>query len=189
MKRNESVESTVALVNRLVKDASERARVFDAIAEKEREGYLYQHASASLQLLIARMLNGKRLPFTVKEYHVSARGGDMFHECEATVKVIIRGAQYLEVSDGDGPVGALDGALRVALERVFPDLVHVKLDDYSVRLVGKKTGVNAKTCVLISTYHEADPAAVWWTMGVSTNVLEASLLALTDSLEYALLRK
>lgn len=177
-------ESTIALVNRLVTNIQHRARVFEAIAKKENEGYSYQNAEASLELLVIRLLNGKKLPFIVTDYHVSLRGSETSHECEASVKVIVRGALFHRVSDGNGPISALDGALRLALEDSFPQLRTVRLDDYSVGLVGNLAGADSKTRVLVVT---ADNERRWGTVGVSQNVVEASLSALADGLEYALL--
>src|SRR3989344_6325045 len=107
-----SKESTVMLINRLVQDAEQRAQIFTAAAERETFGYAYNNARASLVLLIARVLDGKKLPFELSGYHVSMRGNFSSGTCEASVKVTVRGAQYHEVSDGSGPVGALDAALR-----------------------------------------------------------------------------
>lgn len=177
------------LVNRLVREPENRARVFAAIEEKEHFGYVFEKANASLELLIARLLNGKKLPFTVGHYHVSMRGSmeegaRTSHVCEASIKVHVGGAEYFEVSDGNGPVRALDGAIRMALGRSrLPSLTSVRLIDYSVGLVaGTTTGTDAKTCVLIATW---DGLTTWSTSGVGENVVEASLLALIDSLEYA----
>jgi len=182
-------ESTVGLVNRLVSNRESRDQVFAAIAERENFGYEFDKANASLELLIARLLNGKKLPFTVGNYHVSMRGsmetGDRTgHVCEASVKVHVGGAEYFEVSDGNGPISAFDGAIRMALGKSrLPSLTSVKLMNYSVGLVsGTTTGADAKTRVFITT---SDGASSWTTSGVDENVVEASLLALIDSLEYA----
>lgn len=184
------IESTVALVNALVRGSKNRQRVFAEIAHKENYGYCFDMANASLELLIARILNGKKLPFTVKSYHVSMRGSmeagaETKHICEASVKVIVRGAQYFKVSEGDGPISALDTALRLALGKSFSNLERFRLTDYLVGLVpGTMAGTGAKTRALIVT---TDGQTSWRTAGVGTNVVEASLLALVDGLEYALL--
>jgi len=90
------------------------------------------------------------------------------------------------VAEGDGPVNALDGALRLALVKFFPQLEHVKLADYKVRILDSNTGTAAKTRVLIESTDGKDE---WGTVGVSQNIIEASLQALVDSMEYALLKK
>ncbi len=185
-------QSTIALVNRLVRESESRPRIFDVIEAQERLGYTFENANASLELLIARLVNGKKLPFSVISYHVSMRGsmeGDTKtgHICEASVKVHVGGAEFFEVSEASGPVHALDGAIRCALDKSrLPKLGPVRLVDYTVGLVnGTETGTGAKTCVRIVT---SDQSVAWSTMGVSENVVEASLLALIDSLEYAFFR-
>ena len=90
------------------------------------------------------------------------------------------------VADGDGPVNALDGALRQALSRFFPQLRKLQLTDYKVRIIDSATGTAAKTRVLITT---SDGTREWGTVGVSENIITASLQALVDSMEYALMRK
>ncbi|MEK7169945.1 MAG: alpha-isopropylmalate synthase regulatory domain-containing protein [Patescibacteria group bacterium] len=182
-------ESTTMLVNRLVSRTEDREKVFQAVAEKERFGYTFENANASLELLIARILNGKKLPFAVASYHVSIRGSmedgaRNGHVCEASIKVRVSGAEFFEVSDGNGPVCALDGAIRLALSKSrLPCLDSIKLVGYSVGLVaGTAVGTDAKTYVQITT---SNGPVVWSTAGVSENVIEASLLALVDSLEYA----
>ena len=90
------------------------------------------------------------------------------------------------VAEGDGPVNALDGALRRALVKFFPKLKNIELTDYKVRIINGTTGTAAKTRVLITS---SDGKREWGTVGVSENIIEASLQALVDSLEYALLKK
>jgi 2-isopropylmalate synthase len=90
------------------------------------------------------------------------------------------------VAEGDGPVNALDSALRLALVKFFPQLRKVQLTDYKVRIIESQTGTAAKTRVLIESTNGKDE---WGTVGVSENIIEASLQALADSMEYALMRK
>jgi 2-isopropylmalate synthase len=106
--------------------------------------------------------------------------------CEATVKVRVGGEHAHTVADGDGPVNALDGALRSALVRFYPDLETVRLTDYKVRIVDSSVGTAARTRVLIES---SDGTSSWTTIGVNDNIIEASLQALIDSLEYGLLKK
>ena len=106
--------------------------------------------------------------------------------CEATVKVVVGGKTAHTVADGDGPVNALDGALRLALAKFFPQLKNVALTDYKVRILDSATGTAAKTRVLIES---SDGRREWGTVGVSENIIEASLQALVDSMEYALLKE
>lgn len=186
-----NTQSTVSLVNQLVTDATTREKVFEAVAEREQFGYEYSNANASLELLVARVADGKKLPFEAGAYHVSMRGtlnGEgSGHICEASLKVIVGGAIFHEVAEGDGPVDALDQALRLALGRSrLPSVTHITLVDYAVGLVLPAEGVKAKTRVFLVA---SDGKATWRTEGVSQNVVEASGLALSDGYEYALLRR
>ena len=184
-------QSTVSLVNQLVADSTTRERVFAEVAEREQFGYEYSNANASLELLVARVVNGKKLPFEASAYHVSMRGAlngrGNDHVCEASLKVTVGGAIFHEVAEGDGPVDALDQALRLALGKShLPSVTHIKIVDYSVGLVLPAAGVKAKTRVFIVV---SDGKATWRTEGVSQNIVEASGLALSDGYEYALLRR
>ena len=106
--------------------------------------------------------------------------------CEATIKVSVGSKRAQTVAEGDGPVNALDGALRLALAKFFPKLKRVTLTDYKVRILDTATGTGAKTRVLIQS---TDGKREWGTVGVSENIIEASLQALVDSMEFALLKK
>ncbi|RME95138.1 MAG: citramalate synthase, partial [Verrucomicrobia bacterium] len=125
------------------------------------------------------------LLFNVDAYHVSMRRDSSASICEATVKVRVKDQVAHTVAEGDGPVNALDGALRQALGRFFPPLRKVRLTDYKVRIIDSATGTAARTRVLIQS---SDGRREWGTVGVSENIIEASLQALVDSVEYALLR-
>ncbi len=105
--------------------------------------------------------------------------------CEATVKVRVGDDFSHNVADGDGPVNALDGALRQALSKFYPELTKLKLTDYKVRIIDGGTGTAARTRVLIVT---SDGKREWGTVGVSENIITASLQALADSMEYALMK-
>ena len=125
-------------------------------------------------------------PFFVDAYHVSVRRDASESVCEAVVKVRVRNESEHRVAEGDGPVNALDAALRAALVRYYHELEEVRLTDYKVRILDSASGTAAKTRVLIES---SDGAGEWGTVGVSDNIVEASLQALVDSLEYALVRK
>jgi 2-isopropylmalate synthase len=116
---------------------------------------------------------------------VSIRHDGRASVCEATVKVRVGNELAHTVADGDGPVNALDAALRMALTRFYRQLEHVRLTDYKVRIINSTSGTAARTRVLIDS---TDGAAEWGTVGVDDNIIEASLQALVDSLEYALVR-
>jgi len=171
---------------RLALDAPETRAITGQIKRLESEGYEYEAAEASLALLISRELEHKKLPFSVDGYHVSMRRDGPGSVCEATVKVRVDGEAGHTVAEGDGPVNALDKALRAALVRFYPSLKDVVLTDYKVRILESTTGTGARTRVLIQT---TDGKEEWGTVGVNDNIIEASLQALVDSLEYALMRK
>jgi 2-isopropylmalate synthase len=172
---------------KLSNDTPELKEITAKVKELEGQGYEFEAAEASLALLIRGILDhNPGLLFTVDDYHVSMRGNASNSTTEATVKVRVGSEVHHEVAEGDGPVNALDGALRRALAKSFPQIRKVTLTDYKVRIIDSATGTAAKTRVLITS---TDGKRDWGTVGVSENIVEASLKALTDSLEYALLRK
>jgi len=144
----------------------------------------YEAAEASLALLIGKTLAHRELPFNVDGYHVSIRNHGGTSVCEATVKVRVGAKTAHTVAEGDGPVNALDTALRNALSGFFPALKKVRLTDYKVRILDGVEGTAAKTRVLIAS---SDGHRDWGTVGVDENIISASLQALSDSLEYRLL--
>jgi len=164
-------------------DTPELKAVLSEIKKLESEGYEFEAAEASLALLIRKHLKHTPLPFHVEGYHVSIRGHDGRSVCEATVKVRVKDNIAHTVAEGDGPVNALDGALRQALVKFFPQLEKVSLVDYKVRIINTTAGTAAKTRVLITS---SDGHNEWGTVGVSENIITASLQALVDSMEYAL---
>ena len=171
---------------KLTNDTPELKTILNRVKELENDGYEFEAAEGSLALLIAKTLKRRESPFTIETYHVSMRKDAKESICEATVKVRVGETVHHEVADGDGPVNALDGALRNALAKSFPKLKNVTLTDYKVRILDSATGTNAKTRVLIQS---SDGKREWGTVGVSGNIIEASLQALVDSMEYALLKK
>ncbi len=172
---------------KLTADTPELKTITERIKELEGQGFEYEAAEASLALLIRGILDhNPELLFSVDSYHVSMRGNGKASTCEATVKVRVGDEVSHTVAEGDGPVNALDGALRRALASFFPKLKAVKLTDYKVRIIDTGTGTAAKTRVLIAS---TDGKREWGTVGVSENIITASLQALVDSMEYALLKK
>lgn len=156
------------------------------IKELEHEGYEFEAAEGSLALLIRKGLSHREPPFQVDGYHVSMRRDTANSICEATVKVRVDGKSAHTVAEGDGPVNALDAALRSALSKFFPEVKTVILTDYKVRILESGAGTAARTRVLIES---TDGKNNWGTVGVSTNIIEASLQALVDSMEYRLSKK
>jgi 2-isopropylmalate synthase len=124
--------------------------------------------------------------FTLVNFRtINRKNGDESDESEAIVKVKIDEKQYHTVASGDGPVNALDRALRKALEEEFPSVRQVHLEDYKVRVLSSGDGTAAKVRVLIES---SDGHDVWGTVGVSENVIEASWVALADSLHFKLMK-
>jgi 2-isopropylmalate synthase len=171
---------------KLSPEAPETRAITAEVKRLESVGYEYEAAEASLALLMKRTLAHRTLPFTVESYHVSIRGQDGTSVCEATVKVRVGEKTAHTVAEGDGPVNALDGALRQALGRFFPILKKVTLTDYKVRIIDGLAGTAAKTRVLITS---SDGRTDWGTVGVSENIITASLQALVDSIEYVVMRE
>lgn len=172
---------------KLTPDTPELKTITARIKELESQGYEYEAAEASLALLIRGILeHNPDLLFTVEAYHVSMRSHGKESVCEATVKVRVGDKVSHTVAEGDGPVNALDGALRAGLGRLFPELRKVRLVDYKVRILDGVAGTAAKTRVLIMS---SDGKREWGTVGVNENIITASLQALVDSMEYALLKR
>jgi 2-isopropylmalate synthase len=155
------------------------------IKDLEHRGYEFEAADGSLALLIRRVLSAAPPAFVVDGYHVSMRRSGNTSICEATIKVLVGGQSAHTVAEGDGPVNALDGALRAALVSFYEALGRVRLTDYKVRIIDSTSATAATTRVLIES---TDGTTEWGTVGVNANIVEASLEALIDSFEYALVR-
>jgi 2-isopropylmalate synthase len=167
-------------------DTPELKPILSRIKELEHEGYEFEAAEGSLAVLIHKILKHQCLAFKVIAYHVSMRRDHEDSICEATIKVQVGEQCAHTVAEGDGPVNALDSALRAALSKFYPQLKNLKLTDYKVRILDSGTGTAAKTRVLIQS---TDGKKEWGTVGVSENIIEASLQALVDSIEYKLTQK
>jgi 2-isopropylmalate synthase len=171
---------------KLQPEAPETRTITAEVKRREGEGYEYEAAEGSLALLIRRLLKHEEPPFKIEGYHVSIRRDRSIFVCQASVKVLVDGVAEHTIAEGDGPVNALDGALRAALVEFFPQLKKVQLEDYKVRILDSTAGTGARTRVLIES---TDGNEQWGTVGVHDNIIEASLQALSDSLEYRLLKK
>ena len=170
----------------LVNDAPELKEILSRVKELEHQGYEFEAAGGSLAVLIRRILHHRALPFEVDAYHVSMRRQGGASVCEATIKVRVNSQDAHTVAEGDGPVNALDSALRAALANFFPEVKKIRLTDYKVRILDSGGGTAAKTRVLIQS---EDDQEEWGTVGVSDNIIEASLQALVDSMEYRLIKR
>jgi 2-isopropylmalate synthase len=171
---------------RVKNDTPQLKSILAKVKEQEHLGYDYEGAEGSLALLIRKALGRVEPAFQLEAFHVSMHGDGVEHVCEATVKVRVGDKTAHTVADGDGPVNALDHALRNALRGFYPVLKQVKLTDYKVRILNGGTGTAAKTRVVIES---TDGKERWYTVGVDENIIKASLQALMDSIEFRLLKK
>ncbi len=171
-----------------LKRGEEARRILDQVKERENAGYEYEAADASFNLLLQHELGLYQPCFKLVEYHTTHRqhGERGLDTCEATVKIELNGERIYTVEEGDGPVNALDKALRKALATAYPELFRVSLCDFKVRILDSKSGTAAKTRVLIES---TDGVESWGTVGVDLNIIDASWEALRESLEYYLSRK
>lgn len=157
----------------------------DQIKDLEYRGYEFEAADASLELFLAKALGTHRPVIEFEGYRVIVEKRGSESVAEATVKLRVGGESMHTVAEGTGPVGALDRALRLAIERVQPSVSEVQLRDFKVRILDSKQGAQERIRVLIES---SDGKATWGTVGVSDNLIEASWEALRDSVEYKLLR-
>jgi 2-isopropylmalate synthase len=165
--------------------ADDNRHILQRIKELENQGFQFEGAEGSVELMIRRTQPGYKAPFELLDFHVLIRNshnGNM--AAEATVKVRVGDQVMHTAADGNGPVNALDAAVRKALLPFYPGLADVHLTDYKVRILDGEAGTAAQTRVLIDS---ADSHRSWSTVGSSSNIIEASWQALADSLEYALL--
>ncbi len=161
-------------------------KILDKLKHMESEGYQFEGADASFELLVRRLRDDIKPPFRLEGFRifVDVTGNNV--SSEASIKVVdSKGVMEHTAANGNGPVNALDRAVRKALERFYPELREVRLADYKVRVIDSKDATGAKVRVLIRS---TDGEESWTTVGVSTNVIEASLVALLDSMEYKLMR-
>jgi 2-isopropylmalate synthase len=165
----------------------EAKEVLQQIKELENQGYTFEGAEASVDIMLRRVRADYKSPFEVIDFMViteSRQGRGLF--TEATVKVKVGNEIRHTVAEGNGPVNALNRALRQALYQDFPQLEKVHLTDFKVRILDSDAGTAAMTRVMID-FHEEGSGHDWTTVGAHTNIIEASWRALIDSMEYALL--
>jgi len=170
----------------LDKEAPETKKILKLLQEKEHKGYHFEAAEASLELFMKRAMKKFKKFFEFNEFRVSVekrQKGELISE--ATIKLNVGNKMQRTTSLGDGPVNALDNALRKALSDFYPTLKEMHLTDFKVRVLDEKVGTEAKVRVLIQSQDKTD---TWWTIGVSENIIEASWQALVDSVEYKLLK-
>jgi 2-isopropylmalate synthase len=159
------------------------ARAVERLKRQEHRGYHYEAAPASFELLLRREAGSYKPLFKLESFRVvTEKRADGEVETEATIKVEVDGERYVRVAEGNGPVNALDQALRGAIADRYPHLAEIELTNYKVRILDEAHGTGAVTRVLLDS---ADGDREWGTIGVSENIIEASWEALVDSLEYA----
>lgn len=168
-------------------DNSQAKEIIQKIKELEHQGYQFEGADASLELLLREANGHKDEIFTLEKAKITIeKTGDGPFVSEAVIKINVQGESVYTVAEGNGPVNALDKALRQALEQFYPTLGSMHLTDYKVRVIDEKDATAAKVRVLIET---SDKENTWSTVGVSGNVIEASWHALVDGLRYGLIGK
>ncbi|MFW6169771.1 MAG: citramalate synthase [Planctomycetota bacterium] len=183
------LSNVVALTTRhdIQDDRELMERILAKVVRMEHEGYQFEAAGATFDLLVKKCAGEFAPHFQRLKYHVEV-SADAGREMvtEATVKLRIGESLRHEVAEGDGPVNALDAALRKALNGSYPTLNDMRLIDYRVRVVNSEAGTAARIRVVIES---ADSQQVWGTVGVSENIIEASWMALADAFEYKLHRE
>ena len=173
----------------LTKQSPEVKSVLDRVVQLEHEGYSFEDAEASFELLLKKAMGQYKKLFHLVGFRliIEKRGPAEEPITEATLKVAVDGVEAFTVAEGDGPVHALDNALRLALKQFYgKELAKIKLTDYKVRVVNSGEGTAARVRTIIESRDATDS---WSTVGVSTNIIEASWSALADSVEYGLLRQ
>ncbi len=170
----------------LKKESPETRKILEKVQERENEGYQYEAAEASFELLIHEVTGKRKKFFKFKKVEVLAENiGDKNPNSRAKVFLSVNEKEGFGEAQGDGPVNALDNALKKALAPFYPQVLEIHLDDYKVRVVNSEAGTAAKVRVFIETRDEKN---IWTTVGVSTNIIEASWQALVDAIEYKLMR-
>jgi len=170
----------------ITKDDAVTDSIIKRLKELEHEGYQFEGAESTFELIIRKQL-GKHRPFFELEHFkiIGEQPTNGQYGSSAIIKVKVDGKTEITAAEGDGPVHALDCALRKALDRFYPELSNVHLTDYKVRVINGRDATAAKVRVLLQS---TDGDSVWTTVGVSTDIIEASWIALVDSIEYKLLK-
>jgi len=170
--------------HRLNADSELMKKVLERVQVLENEGYQFEAAEASFDLLVMKVSGAYEPKFIRDHYRVNVVTPEgAAPVTEATIKLAVGGKTEHVVAEGDGPVNALDTALRKALAAAYPRLAEMHLADYKVRVINSAEGTAARVRVVIESRDAND---IWTTVGVSENIIEASWLALVDSVEYKL---
>ncbi len=171
----------------LTKDSAETSEICKRVKQLEYEGYSFEAAEASFELLVKEVLGEKKKYFDLNYFKttVDQPNGNNFSS-SAIIKITVGDRTEITAAEGDGPVHALDGALRRVLEGFYPELSGVHLTDYKVRVLEPQKATGAKVRVLLES---SDESGSWTTVGVSTDVIDASWIALVESVEYKLMKE
>jgi 2-isopropylmalate synthase len=178
------LEKIQAEYGEMRKDSPETRAILHKVAALEHQGYSFEGAEGSFNLVVHKTTGDYEPLFELLRYRVSVdRLGEDEMFSVASIKLKVKGEEFMTVAEGDGPVNALDNALRKALESHYPLLKNIRLTDYKVRVLEAKEGTSAKVRVIVDS---ADGNSDWGAVGVSTNIIDASWKALSDSIEYGL---
>ncbi|NLU32828.1 MAG: citramalate synthase [Clostridiaceae bacterium] len=170
----------------VTKESKEAEAVVNSLKELEHQGYQFEGAESSFELIIRKQLGKYRPFFELESFKlISEQPARPGPSASALIKVKVDGKSEITAAEGEGPVHALDRALRKALEVFYPELSSVHLTDFKVRVIDSESATAAKVRVLIES---TDGETVWSTVGVSTDIIEASWIALVDSIEYKLIK-
>jgi len=170
----------------LTKESEDTKRVLEELKALEHEGYQFENAEHSFDVRVRKLLGKNKTYFTLERYtiHVEEPSNSEINST-ATVSFTVNGEVVKAVGEGDGPVNALDRAMRNALRDTYPAIKEMKLTDYKVRVLDSNLATAAKVRVIIET---SDGDRSWSTIGVSTDITEASWIALRDAIEYKLIQ-
>jgi 2-isopropylmalate synthase len=161
-------------------------KIVNEVKMLEDKGYQFEAAEGSLELLIKKVTGQFKEPFSLESFRVTIEKDQAGpSSSQATIKISVGDEEEITAAEGDGPVNALDNALRKALNSFFPQISEMKLVDFKVRVIEGSDGTGARVRVNIDS---SDPQEVWSTVGVSENIIEASWQALVDSIQYKLLK-
>ena len=184
--RSTVLKKISGIVPDITKDSPEIQVIVDKVKELEHQGYQFEGADASFEILVRKELKMYKSFFDLVYFKTSVdEPSESEFSSSAIIKISVDGKTEITAAEGNGPVNALDGALRKALEVFYPQLSSVYLTDYKVRVLDSKNATGAKVRVLIES---SDANSSWTTVGVSTDVIDASWHALVDAIEYKLIK-
>lgn len=185
--RNTILEKIREINPTISKESEEAQAIIQKLKDLEHNGYQFEGAESSFELIIRKQLGKYKPFFELEKFKLMTEQPDKAgHSASALIKIKVDGVSEITAAEGHGPVHALDKALRKALEVFYPELSHVHLTDFKVRVIDSNSATAAKVRVLIES---TDGETSWTTVGVSRDIIEASWIALVDSIEYKLLKE